>query len=309
MACAGCNGDVLRVVLLGKTGAGKSSLGNSLTGYKPPKTTSDQQRDEEPHERKDPTEGFKVGRGLKSETVFCDWCKADRDGIIIEVTDTPGLCDTHLDEGKIYREVAKSVAVAEPGPHVIIFTLRCDRRFTDEEYKAYLKIQEIFSEEMNKYQILVFNGMDCYNDEDGETSLEEQRQCLTQEITKFGDKLNVMIQKSGNRFFGINNKAPREEKDQQIKDLIHMMKEMVKNNGQNPFYKTTMTDQIMEKVEKMVEEEASAQGESMTKARDDVKAKIISEKVEPGWYESVQEYVYNTAAEVVNGVTEMCSVM
>ena len=49
---------------------------------------------------------------------------------MLQVTDTPGLCDTHLPEDVIYKEVGKSVAVASPGPHVLIFTARCDRRFT-----------------------------------------------------------------------------------------------------------------------------------------------------------------------------------
>lgn len=46
------------------------------------------------------------------------------------MVDTPGLCDTHRPEQEVLREVAKSVAVAEPGPHVILMVLRCDRRFT-----------------------------------------------------------------------------------------------------------------------------------------------------------------------------------
>lgn len=46
------------------------------------------------------------------------------------MTDTPGLCDTHREEEEILVEVGKSVAVACPGPHVVIIVLRCDRRFT-----------------------------------------------------------------------------------------------------------------------------------------------------------------------------------
>ena len=47
------------------------------------------------------------------------------------MTDTPGLCDTHRDEEDVLREVGKSVAVASPGPHVILMVLRCDKRFTE----------------------------------------------------------------------------------------------------------------------------------------------------------------------------------
>ena len=49
---------------------------------------------------------------------------------VLQVTDTPGLCKTHRSDDLIYKEVGKGVAVASPGPHVFIFTTRCDRRFT-----------------------------------------------------------------------------------------------------------------------------------------------------------------------------------
>ena len=35
-----------------------------------------------------------------------------------------------------------------------------------EEFKAYNIIKEMFSEEMNKYMILVFNGLDTFEDEE-----------------------------------------------------------------------------------------------------------------------------------------------
>ncbi|KAL8577807.1 hypothetical protein ACOMHN_054557 [Nucella lapillus] len=303
MASKGQNGETLRVVLLGKTGAGKSSLGNSLTGNKPPKAAPSQQRDERPPTHSNPNEGFKIGRGLKSETVFCDWSQADRHGT---VTDTPGLCDTHLDEEKIYKEVAKSVAVAKPGPNVIIFTLRCDRRFTDEEYKAYQKIKELFSEEMNKHLILVFNGLDCYDDLD---TVAEQREMLREEITKFGDKLNDMVSQAGNRIFGMNNKASDEEKNQQTKDLIDMMKTMVEKNGRDVYYRTEMSDQIMKKVEKMVEKEAAAKGVSKAQATTELKTKIITEAVQPSFLQSIMNPVVTFANRVTEGVSDMCSVM
>ena len=47
------------------------------------------------------------------------------------MTDTPGLCDTHENQEKILREITKSVAVAEPGPHVILMLLRSDTPFSE----------------------------------------------------------------------------------------------------------------------------------------------------------------------------------
>nr|KAG5700194.1 hypothetical protein BaRGS_011037 [Batillaria attramentaria] len=48
-----------------------------------------------------------------------------------QVTDTPGLCDTHRSDKEVLKEISKSVALVAPGPHVILMVLRCDRRFTE----------------------------------------------------------------------------------------------------------------------------------------------------------------------------------
>ena len=49
---------------------------------------------------------------------------------VLQVTDTPGLCDTHRVKEEMLDEVARSVAVASPGPHVILMALRCDMPYT-----------------------------------------------------------------------------------------------------------------------------------------------------------------------------------
>ena len=53
----------------------------------------------------------------------------------MQITDTPGMCDTHRDHSEVLKEVGKSVAVARPGPHVILMVLRCDTRFTEVSIK------------------------------------------------------------------------------------------------------------------------------------------------------------------------------
>lgn len=50
------------------------------------------------------------------------------------------MCDTHRDDEDVLKEVGKSVAVARPGPHVVLMVLRCDTRFTQVIHHAQSEI-------------------------------------------------------------------------------------------------------------------------------------------------------------------------
>ena len=41
------------------------------------------------------------------------------------------MCDTHRKEEDVLNEIGKGMAVASPGPHVILMVFRADKRFTE----------------------------------------------------------------------------------------------------------------------------------------------------------------------------------
>ncbi|KAK7480060.1 hypothetical protein BaRGS_00028697, partial [Batillaria attramentaria] len=213
----------LRVLLLGKTGAAKSSLGNTLLGRT----------------------AFRAEGGNQPITLQCQREEEIRgkENVLLEtsslqITDTPGLCDTHRSELDISRELLNGLTLTAPGPHVILMVLRCDRRFIQEEREAYWSLKTLLGPGICNHMICIFNGMDTYEDydDDGGSTIgedacsrgrlglrEECREMLKQELQRSSSALQQVLDDAGGRYMGMNNNASRDIRDRQAQDLITKM--------------------------------------------------------------------------------------
>ncbi|XP_032438349.1 GTPase IMAP family member 7-like isoform X2 [Xiphophorus hellerii] len=215
--------DMRRIVILGKTGSGKSSVANNIFG-------EDQ---------------FTVCHDSISAKSPCEAKTQSLNGGQTTLIDTPGFFDTNKPEESLRPEIVKCITECSPGPHAFLIVLKLEK-FTELENKIIEQITQYFTEEVFNFATVVFTHGD---------DLQEGQKI--KDYVSPNVHLSELVKKCGGRCHVIDNKYWKNPSDEtyrsnahQVKEILKSVEEIVNDNNGNCY-----TNEMLQMVEEMTQQE------------------------------------------------------